>query len=141
MKLAGFNFNKISIEKLSDKIEGLKINTNIDISEINPVKAGLFKTKEEFISIKFIYKVDYSPEIAKMALEGNIILAVESKIAKEVLKQWKSKKIPEDFRLSVFNVILKKSSLKALQLEDELNLPLHLPLPTVRKEDQVDSKK
>jgi len=141
MKLAGFNFSKISIEKLSEKIEGLKISTNIDISEINPIKAGLFKTKEEFLGVKFTYNVNYEPKIAKIALEGNIILAIEPKVAKEVLKQWKSKKMPEDFRIAIFNLVLKKSSLKALQLEDELNLPLHIPLPSVKKGTSTDSKK
>ena len=141
MKLAGFNFSKISIEKLSDKMDELKINTNIDIPEIMPIKAGLFKTKEEFISIKFVYNVDYEPKVAKMRLQGNLLLALDPKLAKEVLKQWKKKKIPEDFRISIFNVILKKSSLKALQLEDELNLPLHVPLPSVKKGDPANPDK
>ena len=141
MKLVGFNFKKINIEKLSDKMEGLKISTNIDISEINTIKAGLFKTKEEFVSIGFVYNVDYEPKIAKMVLQGNLLLAVEPKVAKEVLKEWKKKKIPEEFRLAIFNVILKKSSLKALQLEDELNLPLHIPLPSVKKNKDIKSDK
>jgi len=80
--------------------------------------------------------VDYSPGFAKGELEGKILIAVDPKIAKEILKQWKKKKMPEDFRLLLFNVILKKSSLKALYLEEELNLPLHMPMPSFKKENK-----
>jgi hypothetical protein len=57
----------------------------------------------------------------------------ESKIIKDFIKQWKQKKLPEEHRILIFNVILKKSNLKAMQLEDELNLPLHIPLPSVKE--------
>ena len=42
MKLIGFNFNKISIEKKSDKKENLKINTNINIVDISEIKTDFF---------------------------------------------------------------------------------------------------
>jgi len=56
--------------------------------------------------------------------------------SKEVLKKWKDKEIPEDFRLVLFNIILKKSSLRALQLEEEMNLPTHFPLPSIKIEKE-----
>ena len=61
---------------------------------------------------------------------------MDSKIAEEVIKQWKTKNIPEDFRVFLYNFILKKSNIKAFQFEEELNLPLHIPLPSVRKEEK-----
>jgi hypothetical protein len=67
---------------------------------------------------------------------GNLIISIESKESKEVLKQWKDKKLPEEFRLNIFNVILKKVSLKALQFEEELNLPPHIPLPSFKPSDK-----
>ena len=139
MRVVGFNFTKISIERLKEAAElteQLKINTQIDISELNEVKSHLLKTKDEIIEAKFMYGVDYSPGFAKGELEGKILIAVDPKIAKEILKQWKKKKMPEDFRLLLFNVILKKSSLKALYLEEELNLPLHMPMPSFKKENK-----
>lgn len=132
MRLVGFNFSKINAEKISDKLENLKINTGIDIAEIKEVKSNFFKTKEELIGVKFEYKVDYEPGIAKLNFLGNMILSVDSKEAKEVLKEWNDKKIPETFKLTIFNIILKRSSLKALQLEDEFNLPPHVPLPSIK---------
>lgn len=137
MKIVGFSFNKINIERFSTKAEELKINTNININEIDSVKADLFKAKNEFISIKFSYIIKYEPEYAKIELSGNILVSIEPKLAKQVIKDWKdNKKLQEDFRIFVFNVILTKSNLKALALEDELNLPIHIPLPSVKRESQ-----
>lgn len=139
MRIIGFNFTKISVEKLkepSELKEQLKINTQIDVPELTEVKSHLLKTKEEIIGAKFTYGVDYNPDFAKIELEGRILVAVEPKVAKEIFKQWKKKKMPEDFRLFLFNVVLKKSSLKALYLEEELNLPLHMPMPSFKKEQK-----
>jgi hypothetical protein len=139
MRIIGFNFTKISVEKLkepSELKEQLKINTQIDVPELTEVKSHLLKTKEEIIGAKFTYGVNYNPDFAKIELEGRILVAVEPKVAKEIFKQWKKKKMPEDFRLLLFNVVLKKSSLKALYLEEELNLPLHMPMPSFKKEQK-----
>ncbi|MAG79045.1 hypothetical protein CMI40_01570 [Candidatus Pacearchaeota archaeon] len=133
MKILGFNFTKISIEKSSDKLEKLKMNTNIDISQIKEVKSDFLKSKEEIIGVKFTYIVDYSPNIAKVELNGNILITLEPDMAKDVLKQWKDKKIPEEFRIVLFNIILKRSTIKSLQLEDEMNLPSHVNLPRISK--------
>lgn len=136
MKLLGFNYTKISIEKLSEKTENLKISTNIDISEISEVKNSMLKSKETVLSVKFTYDVNYNPDYAKVSLGGNFLLSLEPKTAKNVLKEWENKKMPEEFKVPLFNLILKKANIKALELEDELNLPLHMPMPKVGKQGQ-----
>ncbi len=141
MRIIGFNFNKINIEKFNDKIENLKINTKIDVSEIKNIKSDFFKTKEELIKVKFTYGINYDPDFAKIEFAGIVLLAIEPKMAKDVLKEWKDKKMSEDFRMILFNIILRKSNLKALELEDEMNLPIHIPLPSLKKEEQISEKK
>jgi hypothetical protein len=135
MRLVGFDFKKISIERFKNQAENLKFNTKIDISSIDTIKSDVFKLREELLKIEFIYSVLYEPEFAKIELGGSIILAVDSKIAREVLKNWKDKKTLEEFRIFIFNIILRKSNIKALQLEDELGLPTHIPLPSLKKEN------
>jgi hypothetical protein len=132
MKIMGFNFTKISIEKLKDRSESLKINTHIDVTEIKELKTDILKTEEQIIGVKFSYSVKYEPEFANIDFKGSILLSLEEDKAKEVIKEWKKKKMPEDFQTILFNLILRKTAAKALQLEDEMNLPLHIPLPTVR---------
>ena len=133
MKIIGFNFNKINIEKKSDKYKDMKISNDIGITGVNHLKAqNPFQSKEEILEVTFNYDIDYSPNIAKVNLTGTIIIMVDSKTSKEFLKKWKNKQLPEEHRIQIFNVIFRKSNLKAIQLEDELNLPLHISLPSVR---------
>ena len=134
MKLIGFNFNKISIEKKSDKKENLKINTNINIVDISEIKTDFFNSKEILLGVQFNYTIDYSPSIAKIFFEGNILLSIDPKEAKEILKEWKSKKLQDNFSNIVFNIVFRKCNIKALQLEDEMNLPLHLPMPIIKNQ-------
>lgn len=136
MKLLGFNFKKINIEKFSDDMKDLKIGTHIDLSEIESITLPFFKGSEEVLNCKFIFNLDYEPKIAKIELKGTIIIAVEPKLAKTILKDWKDKKISDDFKLTIFNLILRKSHLKSLQLEEEMNLPLHFKLPSLEKQKE-----
>ncbi len=136
MKVVGFNFNKISAEKLKERTEKLNIKTNIDISEIKQIESDILKTKEDLVQAKFSYTIKYEPEYANIELKGTALFSLEEKQAKEIIKEWKKKQMPEGFRIFLFNVILRKASLRSLQLEDELNLPLHLPLPILKPQKE-----
>lgn len=142
MNILGFSFSKIAIEKLNGKADKIKIDSNINILEIKPADSGMLKTKDELLEVKFTHLIKYEPEYAKIEFSGNIFLSAEPKLSKEIMKEWKSKKLKEDFRVFVFNIILKKSNIKALELEDEMNLPPHIPLPEVRPntEQKQESK-
>ena len=136
MKLAGLNFTKINVEKSKNDFKDLKINTSINLEEITEAKADLIKSKDIFLSIKFKYGINYDPEIAKIEFEGGILISVDQKTGKEILNDWKEKKVKDETRLILFNLILRKSNIKALQLEEEMNLPIHFKLPSL----QMDKK-
>jgi len=137
----GFNFTKINVEKFSDKAEDLKLTTNINIEDLKEVKTASFKIKEEIIAVKFMYSINYEPQYAKIEMVGNVVFGVEPKQAREILKQWKDKKTPEEFRMLLFNTILRKTNIKALQLEEEMNLPLHMPMPSLKPQEKQEDKK
>lgn len=136
MRLMGFNFTKMDLEKKSDNLKDLKVTTGIDILEVKEADSDFLKSSDQLIVVKFEYLVKYETDVAVLKFGGALVVSVEPKQAKEILKQWKDKKIPEDFRLSVFNIILKKSSLKALQFEEEFNLPPHIPLPSFKAQEK-----
>jgi len=136
MKLMGFNFTKLNAEKSSLNLEGLKIGTSIDIVSIEEKKYDSIKSNDSILIVEFNYIINYDPKIAKIELKGNIIISVEEKLAKEVIKDWKDKKVNDEFRLTLFNAILRKSNIKALQLEEEVNLPPHFNLPSLKIEDK-----
>jgi hypothetical protein len=135
MKVIGFNFTKINAEKTKPKVEQAKIKVNMDVNSIEALTSTLLSTEEDILGIEFTYSIDYEPEAAKISLDGRVMLSLEPEMAKEVLKEWEEKKTPENFRFVLFNLILRKSNLKALQLEDELGLPPHIPMPSLKKED------
>lgn len=132
MKIIGFNFTRIHIEKKSDVFTDLKVEApSVDIHELKQLKSTPFNVKEDVFELKFTYKVKYMPEIANVELSGTILMMVDDKTSKEMTKNWKDKKLPDEHKTLIFNVILRKSSLKAIQLEDELNLPPHINMPAV----------
>ena len=135
MKILGLNFTKLNAEKFSVETKGVKIDTHIDLSEIREVKSDFFSPKEKVLGIKFSYEINYEPNFAKIKLAGNILVSIDEPIFSQVLEGWKTKDLPEEFRLGIFNLILKKSSLKALQLEEELNIPLHIAMPFLKAKD------
>ena len=135
MRIVGFNFTKISAEKVNESAKDVKINSNIDISKIDSLKTDVLKTREDLLGISFTHTVNYAPDFANLEVKGVIIIALEPKLAKNVLKDWKEKKLDEEIRVPLFNLILKRSALKLLPLEGEMNIPLHLPLPSFKKED------
>jgi hypothetical protein len=140
MRLIGFNFTKINAERFPNSPENIKFNTKIDISSVEPLKSDVLRVKDELIKVDFIYSILYEPEVAKLDLSGNILLSVDPKTAKDVLKGWKDKETSEDFRIFLFNIILRKSNIKALQLEDELGLMPHIPLPVLNKDSLKEKK-
>ena len=129
MKIVGFNLHKITVER-KEKIEGeLKIDQNIDIKEI--AKEDISISKDEALKIKFAFSVNYSNDFAKLEFEGYLITLPEKEELKQILKEWKDKKIPPEIRMPLFNFIMSKCNIKALNLEDEMGLPLHIPMPRI----------
>lgn len=133
----GFNFNKINIERKSNLKKDYKINTNINIPNISETKSDFINTKESLIIVHFNYVIAYSPDIAELSFEGNLLLSMNPKDSKEILNEWKKKAIPSNFKEAIFNIVFRKCNLKAFQFEEEMNLPLHLPMPILKgkKED------
>lgn len=132
MRLMGFNFNKINVEKFSSQQKDIKLNNSINIDSIEKADQKFIKLKEDLFNISFTYSIFYEPNIAKLEFKGNMLLAIEPKLSKDLLKQWSNKQIPEDIQTVLFNIILRKSTIRALQFEEDMNLPHHIPLPSVK---------
>ncbi len=133
MRILGFNQTKIYGEKTGKSAENIKINSNIDISEISRVATDVLSSKEELLSITYTITFDYSPDFARIELKGSFVVEVEKDKAQKILESWKQKKLDEEFHLSLTNLILRKSHVKALQIEDELGIPFHFKLPSLAK--------
>ena len=164
MQVIGFNFTKIAAERPTELKKG-PINTNIEFLDLKKESVSLLKDMDA-VKISFGLSIDYnenseeqknvnnkeskkenkksksfpsSPQStpqAQIKFNGNIVLSVEKDELKDLEKSWKNKELPNATKIPLFNLILKKSSPKALQLQDELNLPSHIPLPMIKSMPQ-----
>jgi len=133
MQLIGFNLTKISSERFitGELPKERKISTNIEFTNIEKDKPDLLD--EEVLKVYFKFSIIYEPKIADIFFEGVIMLKLPQDQLKKVMKTWKKKKFDEELQMPLLNFVLNKCSIKALQLEEELNLPPHLKLPTLQK--------
>jgi len=131
MRVVGFNYTKIFAEKYTNDFKDLKIETSLNIDSIEENSSKLPDKKITLLDFNFTSSINYSKNIAKIELSGKMVLSVDSKVADEVLKNWKKKELKEEFRLAVFNGILNKTNIKSLEIENELNLPPHFRLPSL----------
>ncbi len=127
MQIIGFNLIKISVERKEKPEQKLEIKQNINIDSISKDKINI--SKDEVLKIEFTFNVDYNPDFAKLELKGYVIILPEKEELKKIIKEWKNKKLQEEFRIPLFNFIMSKCNIKALNLEDEMGLPLHIPMP------------
>jgi len=136
MKAIGLNFTKISAEKFEGKISA--IETDIKFLDIEKKEIDILE--EEVLSISFTFSVFYIKEkkekVAAVDFHGNALLSVSKDESKEVLKSWKKKEMSQIVKTFLINLIIKKCTIKALDLEEQLNLPPHLPFPRVKPQEE-----
>lgn len=137
MRIIGFNLTKILAEKAQSSSPTQKINTNIEFINLDKEKIDILKDND-VLKISFKFSIFYTESEDKkeskqgeIAFEGNVLLSTNKEESKEALKSWKKKELPSGFKIAMFNVILKKCTTKALFLEEEINLPSHIPFPQV----------
>ncbi|MFA5856630.1 MAG: hypothetical protein WC867_04680 [Candidatus Pacearchaeota archaeon] len=134
MKVIGFNFSKILVERKEGFPDKLQISQNINIKDITKEKLPI--SNDEALKLDFNFVIDYTGNFAKLEFEGHVMLLPEKEEMKSFMKEWKDKKLPEQDRIQIFNFIMNKCNVKALTLEDDIGLPLHIPLPRVNSEKQ-----
>ncbi len=134
MKIIGFSFKKIEAERKKNITGKLEIKSNLQIEDIEKETIDI---AGEILKISYIYSINYEPGFAEIKFKGNVLAAPNNpEDIKKILKDWKKKKISEDLRIFIFNFIISKCNLKALQLEEEFSLPPHIPLPRLTKQTQ-----
>ena len=134
MRIIGFNLTKISVKREEQQKDQLKINQNIDIKEVKEEDIPI--TQDKSLKVFFNLAINYSEDYAKLEFEGSILVLPDKDELKKFMDSWKDKKIPEDTRIPLFNFIMSKCNVKALALEDDMGLPLHIPMPRLSAENQ-----
>tara|TARA_Y100000310_G_scaffold341674_1_gene441596 strand:- start:1322 stop:1753 length:432 start_codon:yes stop_codon:yes gene_type:complete len=136
MKIIGFNLSKIDANRSND-FKKSSINTNIEFTNVEKEKFDFMKDTN-VLKTSFKFSVSYDDEEKKDVSHGNVnlngylALSLTKDEEKEFTNAWKNKEVPKEKVIPLYNFILRKCSVKAIQIQEELNLPSHLPLPQVK---------
>jgi len=125
IKLLGARISKISGERKPEFSGKLEINTNIKLVDIDKLKDS-----KDSLKVDYELVVDYK-ELGNISIEGTIFISTDSKTVKEIQKSWKDQKFDTEEQVQITNLIIRKASIKAFELEDELSLPIHIQLPSL----------
>jgi hypothetical protein len=126
ISLLGFSYNKISAQKKLDFSGKIEINPNINITSIEKHESSLIR--QETIKIDFLFGIHYK-DLADIDLGGTIILKVDPKTLKETVKGWQDKNLDPEIQTIILNLIMQRASIKAIELEEEMGLPIHIKIP------------
>jgi len=130
------NYEKVSLDVKKEDIllsekdsEALRVLFNFSVKYSNQDEEAEKKSGEK------------SENNGEVSFKGFFILTVSNEEAKAILKDWKKQEISEFIRVPLFNFILRRCSVRAMQLEEELGLPLHVPLPQISAPQTSETKK
>lgn len=138
MQLIGFNFTNVHAERQIIPKNIGNINTDIEFIDVEKEKVEIIKEGEP-LKFTFRFSVMYHESkdkkeepIAEIYLKGHLVMLADKNEAKEIFKSWKKKELPALVRAGLSNILLRRCSSKALLLEEEINLPSHLPIPQLQ---------
>ena len=125
LKLINSKFTKINTEKNPEFNGELNIKTNIKINSLEKIKEA-----KDILKLSYNFGINYG-ELGKILIEGYLFLSGDSKAIKQLLKIQKDKEYNSPEYITITNLIIQKASIKAFELEEELDLPVHIKLPTL----------
>ncbi len=126
MKFIGFSFTKIRAEKYLESGKDVKLNSHVDFSDLAEEKINLIEgEKPHKLTFKYTlsYETSEKENFAELFFEGFMVLSLPFEESEKLTASWKEKKIPDELAVSVLNYILRKCSIRAVSLQDELNIP------------------
>jgi hypothetical protein len=140
MNILGFSFTKISASRTEGTQETVALDTNLKFTSVERDNAPLLK-EGALVKVGFSFELTYQTEhnkkretFASVICEGVILVSCTEKDSQEMIKHWKKKELPTNVKVPLFNLIIRKCSIKSLSLQEDLNLPTNVKIP------QVDAK-
>jgi len=141
MPVVGFTYTKIFVEKKDRLKPEDKIINNVNLVKVEEEKRS-FGDGKSLLNFQFQFTVEYG-KAGKLELDGSLLYMNDPKEIKAILSEWeKEGKLRTSISAEIFNSILFKCNIKALQLADDLSLPAHFRVPLLRpKQEKPELKK
>ncbi len=137
MKIIGFSINKVIAEKNSEAKGKIELSSGLSMVDIK--KQDVSISGKNTIKFDFSFNIQYKPNLGKIELDGSVIVLDEDDESKQIIDNWKKKKFDNPMKLPLFNFIMNKCNIRAIQLEDELGLPPHFQLPKLTEQKDPNS--
>lgn len=125
IKIVGAKFLELESKRDPDFSGKLELKTNIQIDSMEEAKEA-----KDTLKVIYVFEIDYGA-LGKVKIKGVLFLSASDKIIKTILENKKNKEYNTPEYIEVTNLIIKKASIKAFELEEELNLPIHIKLPSL----------
>lgn len=145
MPVIGMQITKIEANRKNNPTPGFKVESVPTIVSVEEKDIPAIGNGGKVLAINFTFGVDYKPDIASVKIAGEILYLEEGE--RVGAKAWaKSKSLPQDVMIEVYNTIFRKCLLKVLVLSDDMQLPPPLQIPIVApkkgfgKDDKNDSE-
>jgi len=119
--------NKVSVERSKEgPSNGLKVQ--IDIKDVGG--------KGEDLTVAYAYSAEYTDEVGKLSVEGELVDRLEKKAADDARKSWKDKKeLSSEYRLSLLNYINYVASIEGVIATRMVRLPPPMAPPRLSKKE------
>jgi hypothetical protein len=92
------------------------------------------------LEIEYVFEITYNG-LGKIELLGKLYLSGDEKFYREALNAWKNKQTNSEEQRTIINIIIQKATVKAFALEEEMGLPIHIPLPSFKSSSTNNSEK
>ncbi|MBW3011358.1 hypothetical protein KY335_05470 [Candidatus Woesearchaeota archaeon] len=148
MSIVGFAFSKIDAERNEGVRGKINVKNHISVKEVAVQDLSFGGKDNKGLKVDFEYLSEYSPKLGKISIKSNVMSMLPAKDVDKIVSEWKKTKVlPEELMKSMFSFVMKKCSLKAMNLAEDLNLPSPVPMPRVvgggpaQEPKKADSKK
>jgi hypothetical protein len=132
MPIVGLNFDKIGAKKDNKIVGKVQIKNNVDIKNVEQEKLSV-SSSDDILKISFEFKSTYEPEVGAIQLNGHVLYMDDPKKIDGIAKEWKkSKSLQKEISPLIINSVLARCNIKALVLSQDVNLPPHVRLPTLK---------
>ena len=140
MTIVGFSLTKLLLDRKEAVIRKVEIKSKLHLPSMEKQPVLLVQGKDT-LRFNFEYDIIYEPDLATISFKGYVLFVSDHKDTEEIMKEWKkTKTVNKQLQTSIYNFIFHKCNIRALQLEDEFNLPLHISLPVIKLEEIKDKE-
>ncbi|MFA4646287.1 hypothetical protein P8X24_03300 [Pyrococcus kukulkanii] len=133
MPILGHNIIRIEIEKLTMAGGKVEVSINPKIEELRLGELQLPTGRVKGIEVVVDYRINYSPEIAKVSVKLLVFYVprVKEDIDK-ILDEWEEKKqLPGELVAEVVNFTTSELMPLMMSISKEMRIPYPIPLPRV----------